>query len=211
VAARDLLALLPCLSDRQLGDVCGLSPRTIARIRHDLAGQHTPDDVINGSAAGTPDMVSDKRIGRDGRRYPRDPVALRWEIRRLLEQDSSASLRAVAAKAGASPETVRSVRREIGPPTAGRPEVAEGLIQPAAGGSNWTEDSACSSTPGGREFAQWFDEHHLDEGLMSTMAGAVPVNRLYNAIDEANRRKRFWDTFAKALQGRVCPGNTANP
>ena len=103
-AARQLLQLFPEWSDRQLAGVCALSPSTIAKVRSELASvAPTPKDT------GT--TLAEKRIGKDGKHYPSGAAALRTEIRRVLEQDSGASLRSVAARTGASPETVRGVKR----------------------------------------------------------------------------------------------------
>jgi hypothetical protein len=150
--------------------------------------------------------IHEKRLGKDGRRYPHRSNALRSEIRRVLEEDATASLRAVAARTGASPETVRAVRRSfevsqrLEAPTCSPPEG-----RPISGetSSVWTKDSACASTPAGRCFAEWFDEHRLDEHVLAAMADSVPISRLYDVIDEARRRKDLWEFFAKQLQARV--------
>lgn len=199
-AAHDLLALHPMWSDRQLGSVCALSPRTIARLRADVAPAR-PHLVTADDAA------PDKRVGKDGRRYPVAASVQREEIRRLLEQDRSASLRSIASRVGASPETVRSVRKTMAaqadrPPVTALATVAEAPPAPA-GGQAWSGDTACGSTDAGREFAQWFDEHRLDEAVIAAMADAVPLSRVYGVIDESRRRMAFWESFAKALQGRA--------
>lgn len=198
-AARQLLSLFPSWSDRQMGGLCALSPRTIARIRSE---EPSPDAKI----VKFPGITTDKRIGKDGRQYPVAAGVQRVEIRRVLAEDPNASLRSVAARTGASPETVRSVRR--GMSVADAPPIPfvlpqRPLVEPKIE-PQWSADSACASTSESLEFAQWFDEHHLDSDLVRTMADAIPLSRVYGVIDEARRRAGIWETFAKTLQGRVC-------
>ena len=206
-AAKQLLSLFPTWSDRHLAEVCALSPRTIARIR----SQCPPIPQIGVAGA----VVSEKRLGKDGRQYPIAGKAARSEIGRILQEEGPVSLRSVAARTGVSPETVRSVRRSL---AAKSDELSpsESLAAPVVNRDDpsrwevvtphpvWTEDSACSSTPEGRSFAGWFDGHDVDDGLLSTMPEAVPLSRVYDVIDEARRRVVFWDTFAKTLQDRIC-------
>ncbi|HEY4332550.1 MAG TPA: ParB N-terminal domain-containing protein [Ilumatobacteraceae bacterium] len=197
-AARNLLALFPSWSDRQMGGLCALSPRTIARIRSE---QPAPEATI----VSFPSGVTDKRLGKDGRQYPVAAGAQRIEIRRVLEEDPHASLRSVAARTGASPETVRSVRKAMCVPEQPIMFTLPARVQlDAAPEPRWSADSACSSTAESREFAQWFDDHQLDAQMARQMADAIPLSRVYGVIDEARRRAGIWENFAKTLQGRVC-------
>jgi ParB-like chromosome segregation protein Spo0J len=192
-AARQLLTLCADWSDRQLGATCGLSPRTIARLRR-------PVDVETegGSLAGP-----EKRVGKDGRRYPTDASKQRADIRRILEEDQHASLRAVAARTGASPETVRSVRLTLAAERKGHFEIPHIPVSTRPAAPTLATDSACSSTPEGLDFAQWFDDHALDERQLAVMASSVPISRAYGVIDEARRRMALWSTFADVLETRV--------
>jgi ParB-like chromosome segregation protein Spo0J len=202
-AARQLLGLFPTWSDRQLGEVCALSPRTVSRIRTDLV---TPMNEVAERGI----VRVEKRLGKDGRQYPRAAAALRTEIKRVLQEDEGASLRSVAARTGASPETVRAVRRSLAAAaeeTEERPLPAPVMVStpPTREGhcARWLEDSACSSTPEGRTFAQWFEDHRVDDESLYAMADAVPLSRIYEIIDDAQRRVTFWSSFADALQCRV--------
>jgi ParB-like chromosome segregation protein Spo0J len=194
-AARELLGLYPEWSDRQLGTTCGLSPRTVARLR-----KPTPTEPAGECLP----FKRERRVGKDGRRYPTDPTAQRDAIRRVLEEDRHASLRSVAARTGASPETVRSVRLSLAAEEEATAEPPV-LVVPAATEERpaWLEDSACSSTEEGQSFAQWFDDHHIDEAQLHALADAVPISRVYGVIDEARRRMALWDQFAQTLQQRV--------
>jgi ParB-like chromosome segregation protein Spo0J len=194
-AARELLELLPEWSDRQLGTTCGLSPRTVARLRSPAAATDPDAECIP--------LERGRRIGKDGRRYPTDPNAQREAIRVILEEDRHASLRSVAARTGASPETVRSVRMSL---VADEAEAAAPpIVVPLAVEEHaaWTEDTACVATEEGLDFAQWFDEHHLDAQQLLALAEAVPIGRAYGVIDEARRRMALWDQFAQSVQHRI--------
>jgi ParB-like chromosome segregation protein Spo0J len=209
-AARHLIGLFPHWSDRHVSSICALSPRTIARIRSQYFPRPQPETP---EAPGA--LVVEKRIGKDGRRYPSTGKAIRSEIGRILQEEGNVSLRSVAARTGVSPETVRTVRRSLAAQHEGI-SASQALLQtsghPDEGAPkgkfptplNWLEDSACSSTPEGREFADWFEGRGLDSELLAPMAQAVPLSRVYDAIDEARRRAALWETFAKVLQERIC-------
>src|SRR5262245_7339861 len=103
-AARRIVDMRPDLSDRGIAAVCGLSPRTVARLREDTRARGAR---ANGARAAI------GRVGRDGRVRPIDPGATRARIAEELARQPDASLRAIASVVGASPETVRSVRIEM--------------------------------------------------------------------------------------------------
>ena len=198
-AARVLLSLLPTWSDRQLASICALSPRTIASLRASMVQPQTNDARDR--------RATQRRVGKDGRRYPVDATEQRHKIRQILEQDRSASLRSVAARTGASPETVRSVRRNLEaevPAISSLPRVLALPTRLAPEPPRWLEDTACSSTDEGRTFAQWFDCHLVETSTIGAMSDAVPLSRVYAVIDEARRRAEFWNSFAAVLQRRVC-------
>ena len=74
---------------------------------------------------------------------------------------------------------------------------------PAEAHPAWSDDVACASTPDGLSFAQWFDDHYIDEERLFAFASAVPLSRVYGVIDEAQRRMVLWDRLAQMLQERV--------
>ena len=83
-------------SDRRIAHICGVSPKLVARLRCETG------------VAG-----ADKRIGRDGRARPLRVGPVRTRIAAAISEDPGASLRSIAALFGVSPETVRSVRKEL--------------------------------------------------------------------------------------------------
>ena len=100
-AGVQILAVHPTWSDRRIAGCCGLSAKTIKRLR-DEAG--TFEDCRSACR---------RAHRRDGRVRPVDAGALRASIVAELERCPDASLRTIAASVGASPETVRSVRNQL--------------------------------------------------------------------------------------------------
>ncbi|GID69233.1 hypothetical protein Acy02nite_71140 [Actinoplanes cyaneus] len=97
-AAERIVLSHPQWSDRRVASLSGISPGTVAVIRHAAAGH-----------AG----AADSRIGQDGRVRPIDASTGRKRARELLLQDPTLSLRQVARLATISPETVRDVRNRL--------------------------------------------------------------------------------------------------
>ncbi|MGE3833685.1 MAG: AsnC family protein [Acidimicrobiia bacterium] len=200
--AAELLERQPDLSDRAVGRQCGLSPATVASLRaraQMASADHTP-----------------MRLGRDGRSRPVDGGALRQRIAAAIQEDPDASLRTIARRVGASPETVRSVRLQLSqaePDAAPRPlsrtappaEVDLLLAMPPVPtpARSWQEDTACQSTSDGAAFASWFEESGLDDQGWREFVHSVPLSRVYEIIDEARRRSSVWTGFAQALEERV--------
>ncbi len=113
-AASRILRSHPERSDRSVASVCGVSPKTVARLRGEVA-RHAPR------------QVPARRVGRDGRVRPVDPAELRARDRGRAR----ASARSVAARrrlgrrvfAGDREERARQAargRRRIGLRRAGR-------------------------------------------------------------------------------------------
>jgi len=192
-----ILATQPAWSDRRIAQLCGVSPKTVARLRGDRAPQ--PDSV--------------KRVGRDGRTRPVRGAAARARIADALRREPGASLRAIATSLGVSPETVRRVRKHLDAGEAWPPEAQlgadVGTVQalPVPGHElfprPWRGDNAFDSTASGVEFVTWFEATSVQEA--TAWAHEVPLSRVYEIADEARRRARFWSDFAESLEGRSRP------
>ena len=199
-AAIDVFIDNPSWSDSRVAQLCGLSRRTVANLRRSRPDQETAD--VPATAAPL------LRVGRDGRSYPIKPEVVRERIIAELAEKTKDSLRTIALRTGSSPETVRRVRRNLAqadlpatPP--GWPP--QGLLPASLGEppATLTEDSACNSTEAGRAFARWFDSLAVDHSDLSANVKAVPLNRVYIIIDEAERRAELWKLFADQLRARV--------
>ena len=200
-AAGRILRSHPERSDRGIASVCGVSPKTVARLRGGLAST---------AACGHPA----RRVGRDGRVRPIDHAELRARITEELERRPQASLRSIAAVVGSSPETVRSVRRKLrtvaGEPVPDAEPVLDteatvlGLLNRSRRvGHRLDGDRAFSGREHGTEFVQWFDATTVEPADLWAHVGTVPRSRIYEVADEARRRAGFWTDFADSLEGQV--------
>lgn len=186
-AATRILRACSDWSDRRVAKLCALSPRTVATLR---------------PPARSTDV--ERRIGADGRARPSDPAKVRRAIADVLEARPSASLRAVAEEVGASPETVRSVRRRLEAANTPSPAPAVEIpTQPVRPESRWwTNDSSLTSTGEGRQLAQWLSRSNIDNGW-ATHLKAAPLSRVYDLATEARRRAASWVAFAEALEAKA--------
>jgi hypothetical protein len=195
-AAGRILGTCPQWSDRRISLTCGLSAKTVARIRREAASRgHIERSRV--------------RVGRDGRSRPVEPGTVREQIAHAIFDHPDKSLRAIAASVGASPETVRSVRRSVGQPAADKVEAPEvtlprllPFLSPTPRKVEWSQDRALSSCPSSEDFLTWFESTEVGEEWAEHV-DTVPLSRVYEVADEARRRAQVWRDFAEALEGRV--------
>jgi ParB-like chromosome segregation protein Spo0J len=192
-AALKVMAIEPAWSDRRIAEVCGLSPKTVARLRNP-----TTEDA--------PQLRV--RVGRDGVARPTDPAGLRHRIAAALEGDPNASIRAIAERTGASQGTVRDVRRRVAqgedvlPPKLVRLREREADPQPDV--VVRTASDAYRSTQEGADFAEWFESRHMtDDEEWTRFVDAIPVSRVYEVADAARLCGGAWLRFASALEARA--------
>jgi ParB-like chromosome segregation protein Spo0J len=200
-AVHRIIRTHPDRSDRGIAALCGVSPKTVARVRHDLGARGALAPVKT-------------RVGRDGRSRPIDPEGVRERILEELERDPDASLRCIAKKVGASPETVRTVRGRLGlgtavPETERRPAfdpdatVLALLTRKQRREATWRTDAALATGAGGEEFVSWFEATSVDDVDAWSYAPGVPLSRTYEVADEARRRAAFWSSFAQTVERQV--------
>ncbi|MYT14307.1 ParB-like nuclease domain-containing protein [Streptomyces sp. SceaMP-e96] len=99
-AAARILSIYPQWSDRSIGEVSGLSPKTVGAIRRCSAEE---DPRLNGAA----------RLGRDGRTHPSSVAEGRLHASKLIGERPHASLREIASSAGISLGTAQDVRKRL--------------------------------------------------------------------------------------------------
>lgn len=200
-AADRILRMRSFWSDRLIADTVGLSATTIGSLRQ-------KQRLLDGAP------TSQFRFGRDGKFRPHDPIELRRKIMHEIEANPTASLRAIAAATGGSPETVRSVRKEMW--SRESPSIArEGSNEDYAagpsnaedslGGDPWASDTAMQSTEAGRTFIAWFSRTDVDDEWLSYVR-ELPLSRIYAVADEARRRAREWIKIADAVENRARQG-----
>ena len=176
-------------SDRRVAEVCGISPKTVGRLRLDMGCPTEEDAQLDGGS----------RVGRDDRRRPVQRWSARARVVEALRTQPSGSLRAVAATAGVSPETVRLVRMN----STQAPQPADTMAETAPGDESvaWRADAALASCDAG-EFLSWFERTQITDADMARVH-AVPLSRVYGLAKEARRRSEGWLHLARALDART--------
>jgi hypothetical protein len=179
-------------SDRRVAELCGISSKTVARLRVD-AGVCPTGEI--------PQLDGGVRIGRDDRRRPVHRGSVRARVVEALHEQPSASLRAIAATVGVSPETVRLVRLNLASLPESVPTVSEVSPVPEEPVS-WRSDTALTSCEEGEDFLTWFERTSMLPEDLRRMR-TVPLSRVYEIADEARRRSDTWLQFAHALEARA--------
>jgi ParB-like chromosome segregation protein Spo0J len=194
-AARHMLSADASRSDRSIAGDCGLSPKTVANLRSELAPP----------ATGGEEALA-RRTGRDGRARPVDVAELRARITRALEAEPTAPLREIARQVGASPETVRSVKLRMNE-TARNREPSPGAtilgLHMDCGARGLTDDPTFVSRDDGDTFAKLFDATTVERASLLAHVESVPLSRIYEVADEARRRADYWREFADVLESRL--------
>ncbi len=194
-AANRMLRSCPEWSDRRIGEACGLSPKTVARLRKEASSE---GEIV----------TSESRVGRDGRSRPVEPVTMRRRIAEVIAEHPGSSLRAIAATVGASPETVRSVRTRLKGDSHTREERAPHvppsltLLPPPRERRDWRQDRALASCASSATFLKWFERTQVDDEWTDHVV-EVPLSRVYEIADEARRRANIWREFAEAVEARA--------
>ncbi|GAB3136442.1 ParB N-terminal domain-containing protein [Micromonospora sonneratiae] len=192
-AVRRILGTHPHCSDRSIASVCGVAPRTVARLR-----QESADDR----------QRLDARIGRDGRRHPLSTQEGRRRVEQIMREEPEVSLREVARRAGVSVGTALDVRRRL---LAAGPEVAGhtgGAAQPAE--RSWAAgDPGHPPVPGIRKQLEWLAREpalrYTDQGrallrlVSATMAFLDRAGPVSEAVPDHCRRSL--NAVARACAG----------
>jgi len=211
-AVRRILSTHPHCSDRSIAAMCGVAPRTVARLR-----QESADDRQRLTT----------RIGRDGRRHPLSAQEGRRAAERIMREEPEVSLREVARRAGVSVGTALDVRRRL---LVAAPEVPghTGTGMPL-GQRQWTAGTpGHAAAPRLHEQLEWLAREpalrYTDQGrallrLLSTtltfldssgpMAKAVPNHCRRSLQAVARACARGWLDFAERLDDEHVPSRAA--
>jgi ParB-like chromosome segregation protein Spo0J len=186
------------VSDRWVAQMCGLAHSTVARLRTMIAPvEALPLSLEEGHLT--------RRVGRDGRRRPQKPQLVRERVRDALIASPDASLRAIAAQVGVSPETVRNVRKQLHTQDDAPELPRRAAITPlprVERSYSAADDTAFQGAASSAEFASWFDRRDIG----SEWAGfvySIPIGRVYDVADSCKRRAKAWHDFAEALEARA--------
>lgn len=187
-AAQLLLACSPESSDRRIGQICGLSHSTVARLRQ--------------AAGMTPPAT---RVGRDGRRRPLHPEAARTKVEDAIVGDGDLSIREAARVAGVAPSTAQRVAKKLR-----SPRLTSGINSPKGAAPTLTPTLHKLSTSDGfgvsAELAfvnEWLDRTALSAADVRSCLSMTPLVRVYEVADECRRRALAWADLASGLEDRA--------
>lgn len=196
-AARKVLEMHHDWSNRMVAHVCGLSDKTVGRLRR--------------TTAEVPQLST--RLGRDGRHRPVDTRVLRNEIATALRASPDTKAVDLARSMHTSPATVRDVRKRLqsgdDPVRTGRTVRAVTPISYRAdedreksAGVDWASDRAILALPGGPGFAEWLAQTNIKCRHWEAHISEIPLGRIPQLIEEAKSRAAEWNNFASALEVR---------
>jgi ParB-like chromosome segregation protein Spo0J len=181
----------PEWSDRRIAALCGLSPKTIPRLRQDATVESRPFR---------------RRLGKDGKLHSTNPAEMRHRIAAAWEANPTASIRAIAAQTGAAQGTVRDVRARLqrGDDILS-PRLAEARRrQEQSSQAALTDDQALLSQQDSAAFVNWFDNQRLTEDAdWMPFVDCVPISRVYEVADAARRCAQCWQRFATEVENRI--------
>jgi hypothetical protein len=64
-------------------------------------------------------------------------------------------------------------------------------------------DAALTASEDGASFVDWFAQTDISDDDVCRHLLAIPVSRVYEIADEAQRRARVWTAFARKLEART--------
>jgi hypothetical protein len=191
-AAKKILQMTGDWSDRRVAEVCGLSDKTVGRLRK--------------SSADIPQSM--KRVGRDGRVRPVDPKQLRDSISSVLTENPDTRPQDLARSLATSATTVRNVRKQLRSGGAAADQSAESSGTNTVHHSSqqatslWATDSAILSMGDGVNFGGWLDKSKIASHDWVDRVAEVPLGRIPQLIEDARDRADQWAKFASLLEVR---------
>ncbi|MCZ7421936.1 MULTISPECIES: ParB N-terminal domain-containing protein [unclassified Micromonospora] len=188
------------LSDAALAGICGVSDKTVAKIRRQL---------FDPEKSGV-----EQRVGRDGRRRAVESGAARVRAAEIIRRNPVASLRQVAAAVRLSPSTVKDVRDRLArgePPVPGRvagPAPAPEQVRPAdealvrACLANLQSDPRVQQNHVGRFLLRLIRGNAIDPTRWEELADTVPRQWARPLSEVAGIYAAAWTRFSRRLAAR---------
>lgn len=215
-AAARIIALLPEMSDRSVGETTGLAAGTVAAIRRRSGAKN---EQVNG------------RLGRDGKKYPLSAEEGRRRAAALLAEQPEMSLRQVARNVGISPATVRDVRQRMERgewPAPDQPEAEVSTVESATSRVPWSpappdetradqggradpaamlekllRDPSLRHTEQGRRLLRFLQISVAEVQEWPTVVSALPPHCTVTVMELAIQFEQMWLCFAQELEGRA--------
>ncbi len=196
-AAIRILGMRSEWSDRLVASACGLSDKTVGRLRK--------------STADIPQVA--KRIGRDGRYRPTDLKQRPSKIPAARSGQPSTKADDVVRPWSNATPTVMGAGEHLNRggvfPTAGKDErygtPTDLYAQRFADSSPvpWNADQAILALPGGREFAEWLEQTRVSQGHWERHIAEIPIGRIPQLIEDARSRSVEWAKLVNCLEEQM--------
>jgi hypothetical protein len=215
-AAALIMALLPEMSDRSVGETTGLAAGTVSAIRR--------------RASGTNKQLN-SRLGRDGKRHPLNAGEGRRRAAALLAEQPEMSLRQVARNVGISPATVRDVRQRMErgqSPALDQPEAEVSTVESATTPVPWSpappdetradqgersnpaamlekllRDPSLRHTEQGRRLLRLLQINVAEAQEWPTIVSALPPHCMVTVMELAIQLEQMWLCFSRELERRA--------
>jgi ParB-like chromosome segregation protein Spo0J len=215
-AAARIIALLPEMSDRSVGETTGLAGATVAAIRRRAGGKK---------------QQLNSRLGRDGKRHPLNAKEGRRRAAALLVEQPEMSLRQVARNVGISPATVRDVRQRMERgewPAPDQPEAKVPTVESAKPQVPWSSappdetqadqgerpdpaailekllrDPSLRHTERGRRLLRLLQISVAEAQEWPTAVSALPPHCMVTVMELAIHFGQMWLCFARELEERA--------
>jgi ParB-like chromosome segregation protein Spo0J len=224
--AKRVLAAHPDWSDRSVASVTGLSAKSIASFRNNMA-----DEV----------RFSGKRLGRDGKRHPVMPAEGRRRAAEYITAHPDASIRQIARETDVSLGTAQAIKERlrrgddlvpgaavsqgaprrrvsahltdttvtaavpVAQPSAVATARGDGLLAWQAISAKLASDPSLRYTEGGRTFLRWMAGHCLQEAEWQEFIDAIPRHWLPQVAKVAASMSEEWRQFAEELSTLPSP------
>ncbi len=214
-AAKRILKAFEHWSNAKIAAICGISDKTVARMRRRSATNFS---------------MPLSRVGKDGRVRPIDPARGRLRAGQLLVESPDAPLREIAEAAGIAVGTASDVRQRVRqgksplPPrlqnSAGRSDrsdslkatkISESDQAPASVPSEGYEslmtalkrDPSLRFTNAGRLMLRLLDAHSLTDKQWEMLVAAVPGHCTATIMEAARSCAEFWVRFVERANTRA--------
>ncbi|MCE6995231.1 ParB/RepB/Spo0J family partition protein [Saccharothrix sp. S26] len=218
-AARRIIASYPHWADRAIAAATGLSVKTAGMIRRASDPDHR--------------VLSNRRIGADGRMRPLSAVDGRLRAGRLIAERPDASLREIARVAGVSVGTAKDVRDRVrrgdspvlpghehrpGPATTPAGPTATPVGEDAAADGSTADreatlaalrkDPSLRFTDSGRALLRLLVTRSICEEDWADLLDAVPSHTVRMVADVARLHAAGWSRFAEEVERRSAAAST---
>ena len=166
----------------------------------------TVEDRECGSSCRKCPLGQQLAIGRDNKLHPVDTSSVRTRVVKAIEQEPDGSLRTIAALAGVSPETVRSVRTNMSKTAPSESathllEIVLPIRETEAAALEWGQDRALATKAEGDKLIAWLERTLVEEKDWRPLLGAVPISPRIRDLGRGTAALRTVESLRSVCRG----------